>query len=375
MTSIHIDSNNRFVQVRLTYYLWKNCKKEIEEQCKDFILYERHQVENRPMLFFLPRDSLEIMYDEKPIQMIYKVSRDPEVSDSMIFYFEQFKLTSDSLQHLMDFTSMINELVIPEMDCADISKFVWKVQDERWGNAKTVMKRKMETIYLPEKEKIVEMLDSFLNDKDKIELYESLDIPSKQVYLFYGLPGTGKTSLIRALATKFNHNLAIVKNDPKIDDQSLEQMIAKLPKKTFLVFEDIDCMFNNRDVQSLSGISYSGILNLLDGLSHYDKLVVFITTNVIKQLDSAFRRRVDLFIEFEYIQKPQVLEMYSKFFKDRYDQPDSFYAKIRNKKLTVNMLEKYFVYCLQKHMDPKDGLDILEDYCYKTTDKETNMYL
>jgi hypothetical protein len=374
MTSITIDSNNRFIFNRLTYYLWSEYRVEIEKQCKDYILNERIQVESRPMLFFLPRESITFLYNEQPIRIKYSVSRKPAESDGCIVRFEQFTLISDPLQNVLDFLNMVNEIVIPELDSTEISKCIWKAQDERWSPFKNVMKRKMETIYLPEKEKILEMLDSFLNDKNKTELYESLGIPSKQVFLLYGLPGTGKTSLIRALATQFDHNLAIVKNDPKIDDQSLEHMISKLPKKTFLVFEDIDCMFGQREIHSHSGITYSGVLNLLDGLSNYDKLIVFITTNFIKQLDSAFRRRVDLFVEFGYIQKPQVLEMYSRFFADRYN-PDEFYSKIRGKKLTVNMLEKYFLYCLQKEKDPKDELEILEDYSSKTTDKEANLYL
>jgi SpoVK/Ycf46/Vps4 family AAA+-type ATPase len=306
------------------------------------------------------------MFQSVPIEIQYSQPHPPRNANTLIVRFEQFTIRSQkSLQHLLDFTDMIKDFELPDVKLGELSKYTWDVEDLHWAYCQPVRSRKMDTIYLPKKDDIIQSLDSFLNDPEKNELYESLDIPSKQIFLLYGLPGTGKTSLIRALATRFEYNLAIVKNVARMNDQSLEHMMSRFPKRSFLVFEDIDCMFDNRDVKNNTGITYSGLLNLLDGLVQYDKMVIFITTNIIQSLDSSFRRRVDMFIEFDYIRKDQVNEMYTRFFKTS-ERADEFCNQIKGKKLTANMLEKYFIWCIQKGKSPHESLKQLEDYSTKT---------
>jgi chaperone BCS1 len=188
--------------------------------------------------------------------------------------------------------------------------------------------------------------------------------------MFHGLPGTGKTSLIRALASHFGYHLCMVKHSQKMDDNSLENMLTRIKEKSFLVFEDIDSIFQAREVRSANYVSYSGILNMLDGIGNYDKLIVFITTNRLQQLDAAFKRRVDLFVEFGYVRKGEAMEMFNRFFADAgTEAAKQFWEQIRSKSLTTNMLEKYFMHCLRKQVSAMDALDQLDDYAELTQDK------
>jgi hypothetical protein len=84
---------------------------------------------------------------------------------------------------------------------------------------------------------------------------------------------------------------------------------------------------------------------------------------------------MDMFIEFGYIRKEQVIRMYEKFFSEDSVKAESFYTKIKGKKLTVNMLEKYFIYCLHKNQNPSDCIVVLEEYSDKTAEKSVNLYM
>ena len=70
------------------------------------------------------------------------------------------------------------------------------------------------------KDKIIADLDVFLT-KESCDFYTSHGIPYKRSYLFYGVPGAGKTSLLTALAGKYGRNLCILQpTDPRRNSQT-----------------------------------------------------------------------------------------------------------------------------------------------------------
>ncbi|MBR7518757.1 AAA family ATPase, partial [Mycobacterium tuberculosis] len=71
-------------------------------------------------------------------------------------------------------------------------------------------------------------------------------------------------------------------------------MMASVAKKSFIIFEDIDAVFDeNRNKKQTkdggigAGITFSGLLNALDGIASPEGIVYFMTTNYIDKLDSA----------------------------------------------------------------------------------------
>ena len=119
-------------------------------------------------------------------------------------------------------------------------------------------------------------------------------------------------------------------------------------------------------------ITFSGLLNFLDGIIDYEKLLVFITTNNLQHIDDALRRRIDVFLEFTYIRRAEVYAMFNKFFGDKYPV-DQFYAKLR-KEITANALEKYFIRCIMENNSPLDHMDMLNSYIELTKQTGGNMY-
>ena len=89
--------------------------------------------------------------------------------------------------------------------------------------------------------------------------------------------------------------------------------------------EDIDCAFRDRRKEiendprylgASGGVTNSGLLNAIDGVTNSDGRIVIMTTNYIDQLDAALIRpgRVDRRFEFEDASDLQICGVFLKFF-------------------------------------------------------------
>ena len=161
-------------------------------------------------------------------------------------------------------------------------------------------------------------IQSFIDSK---KMYMNNNILYKRNYLLYGKPGTGKSSLIFALASEFNYKIKIIdlKSVGRISD--ILQQISN-QEKIFYVFEDIDALSSTlmeredkpesnrisekkdspRELVADShseGLDLSDILNVMDGLYTPEGAICFFTTNHIEKLDKAFLRdgRMDCKVE------------------------------------------------------------------------------
>ena len=204
-------------------------------------------------------------------------------------------------------------------------------------------KRDILTIYLDDKEDIVNDIDYFLKNE---ELYQEYGIPYKRNYLFEGIPGTGKSSLIFAIASYLDREIYLASFSPTMDDSEFMKAVTAIPDNSILVLEDIDCLFVKRKHNDVAGhsLSFSGILNFLDGIGRRHGLITFMTTNYKDRLDSALTRpgRVDKIISFKSASKNQIEKMYNKFFPEQNKDFAKFYEKIKLKEVTISMLQEFF---------------------------------
>jgi len=233
-------------------------------------------------------------------------------------------------------------------------------------------KRSLDTIYLPskQKQKIVDDLTYFLDEKTKIK-YSKLGILHKRTYLFEGIPGSGKSSFIMALASHFGYNLAIISFTPKMTDNDLIRLLRSLEEKeesnVFIIFEDMDCIFKERksNDESRNMITFSGILNALDGITTRENMICFITTNYKQNLDSALIRpgRVDSIVRFDHVIKEQVFDIFTAF-TERKDKAQLFYDELCrfNINISVSLLQQYLIkYIDETNIDKViDNLDELK---------------
>lgn len=160
--------------------------------------------------------------------------------------------------------------------------------------------------------------------------YGERGIPWRRGYLFHGPPGTGKTSLIRALASELDLDLALVDlSQPSLDDSLLRELLARLPANAALVLEDVDGVAPGRDDTDRK-LSLSGLLNALDGLGASEGRLLFMTTNHPERLDPALIRpgRVDRNVEVGLLEAEDVGRMVARFFPDRSDMPAQVVAMV-----------------------------------------------
>ena len=138
--------------------------------------------------------------------------------------------------------------------------------------------------------------------------------------LFYGLPGTGKTMLVKALSNELEVPLYLVKATSLIGEHvgDASSKIHDLFKKasenapSIIFIDEIDAIALHRSFQSLRG-DVSEIVNSLltemDGIEENKSVITIGATNNQSSLDLAVRSRFEEEIEFKLPNEDERLEI------------------------------------------------------------------
>jgi len=177
-----------------------------------------------------------------------------------------------------------------------------------------------------EKQKIIEDLKRFSRGE---KYYRHVGRAWKRGYLLHGPPGTGKSSMIAAMANFLEYDIYDLELTQVKNNTELRKLLIATTNKSIIVIEDIDCSLDLTDRKKKkkpqkdadkeasdpskpdesesnedSKVTLSGVLNFTDGLwscCGSERLFVF-TTNHIDRLDPALLRsgRMDrhIFLSF-----------------------------------------------------------------------------
>ncbi|KAG9019095.1 hypothetical protein FRB90_006409 [Tulasnella sp. 427] len=222
----------------------------------------------------------------------------------------------------------------------------------RWNGARA--KRPLSSIVLEPGVKDMLMADArdFIASE---EWYADRGIPFRRGYLLHGVPGSGKTSLIHAVAGALGLDIYVISLSSKgMNDTTLSNLMGRVPSRCIVLLEDLDAAFTrgvSRDEKSTgaplartavtssrrgggavgplnvgdedgndpNALSLSGLLNSLDGVAASEGRILFATTNHIERLDPALSRpgRMDVWIDFKHASKWQAEGIFMNFFPCR----------------------------------------------------------
>lgn len=215
------------------------------------------------------------------------------------------------------------EHVKPDEDEDGIRFF--NLTSDGWKKQSVIKAGGLDSLALSEdiKEFFRNEIQFYLDNRNR---YYDMGLAWKITFMLHGEPGTGKTSIIRALAAEFKFNICTI--DLKmVSTNGLINGIAQMPPRSILLFEDCDGLAatanrggthklnvdksdKDKEAEKNSGVSagslldglsvdLQGFLNVLDGVSPLDDVLVFMTTNHIERMDGAIFRdgRTDHVIE------------------------------------------------------------------------------
>ena len=248
------------------------------------------------------------------------------------------------------------EQIIAERDEEPAPRFYLM---SRWGGSwdrrTDLIPRSLDTVILAkgQKESIVEDMRTFLSWSND---YLRYGIPYHRGYLFHGPPGTGKTSLAQALAAHFGLDMYYAPLADMTADTNLLHLVSQVAANSVLLLEDIDVFHaaTQRNDDN-AGVSLSGLLNALDGVSTPRGIITIMTTNDISVLDKALIRpgRVDRQEEISWLDNDQLARLVEMVVGERVDLPD-----LGRNMLQISPADVMEVFKRHLH-DPKLGLDPL----------------
>ena len=217
--------------------------------------------------------------------------------------------------------SFFQELVVKSEESTEgfIQIYHWHNKYRYWNATLRIKARPLESVILPDKttKAILDDFDAFTAQETQ-DFYEKHGIPYRRSYLFYGVPGAGKTSCIQAIAGAYKRSVAYLNIDPEMTDDGLRSAMDDLPEETIVVLEDVDALFtkDRQAKQPKSTLTFTGLLNALDGVGSSMGQLFILTTNLREQLDSALIRngRVDMQVFFDYANDEQIIKMWNVFY-------------------------------------------------------------
>lgn len=207
----------------------------------------------------------------------------------------------------------------------DDSTRVHSNQHWDWSVATLVPRRPIESVILRDglSQMLINDAQTFFASK---QWYRDRAIPWRRGYLLHGEPGCGKSSIAHALASHLGLNIAVLSLASVAGDTALRALMQCMPPKCLLLIEDVDSAFAKREGKDSEYVTFSGLLNAIDGIAAAEGRILVMTTNHLDKIDPALRRpgRSDVEVNIELADEAQARRMFLRFFPEQSDLAELF---------------------------------------------------
>ena len=143
-----------------------------------------------------------------------------------------------------------------------------------------------------------------------------------------------------------------------MSDDRLQHRLADAPENSIILLEDIDAAFVSREIndqlesaesekrkmnesayQGLNRLTFSGLLNAIDGVTSTEGRIVFMTTNYMDRLDPALIRpgRVDLKQYIGHCSRTQCMKMFENFYPDQVLKKPNLSTEFADKVISLDV--------------------------------------
>ena len=239
-----------------------------------------------------------------------------------------------------------------------VTRYVFDPKHRILMNLGKLKPRSRKSLFLKngETDRLFGVVKDFIDSRDE---YMRCCVPYKLNVLLYGLPGSGKTSIITSIATEFKLDMVIIPFSSNLTDDGLANAFNRARQMgcRIVVLEDVDCLFEEgRKPQGTvkTGLTLSGLLNCMDGIlrGSADGMIMFLTANLTDKIDEAMLRtsRVDLAMGFTHadeFQSRSCYEFYRSLFGWEQEDWALFWDGVGCFQFSTALLQQYF---FQKRM-------------------------
>ena len=147
--------------------------------------------------------------------------------------------------------------------------------------------------------------------------------------------------------------------------------------RSILVLEDVDAAFTQRadGEGKTNALSFSGLLNALDGISAQEGRLLIMTTNHLEKLDPALIRpgRIDFRLYLGLTSRSQVVRLFKRFHPESTEeQSEKFADSIPEHTISPASIQGYL---LMHRDDPQGSVDHIKDLLKQQEEEEKRQRL
>lgn len=246
-----------------------------------------------------------------------------------------------------------------------------------WISSSGLPKRSVESVHLPGSTKMDVLDDAkkYFSSQTR-QWYNDRGIPYRRGYLFHGPPGSGKSSLCHVLASEIEQPIYVLNlSSNAMSDADFLEKMSDIPSRSIVLMEDIDAAFVQRESSDdqgrgkTSSVSFSALLNAIDGVGAAEGRLLCVTTNHIERLDKALIRpgRIDRRFEFGNATQEQARQLFLRWYAPTQgtspqieEQAQAFAREVPPNHVSVASLQGFLLGCID---DPHKAIQEVAAWC------------